>query len=224
MHTHVHRHAHTCTHTCARNSRNPGRCGWPCPRSQAGAPSWCPTKQHRPEPKAPGAQEEGVGGTRAVTDTYRYSQDGRLDRGPFVLPAVYDQDEPDASILQAERRRESRSVRRRRMGLPCRPSPGRARGKPAPPVALSLLHTLPGAPLPGQHRASCRASLSSRAPSRAHSDPRRTDRLCCLFPSLTPTSSRHREAGRAHASWSPAVQSELVILPCKWTGRPSPSQ
>lgn len=87
-----------------------------------------------------------MGGTRAVTDTYRYSQDGRLDRGPFVLPAVYDQDEPDASILQAERRRDPRSVRRRRTGLPCRPSPGRARGKPAPPVALGPLHTLPGAP------------------------------------------------------------------------------
>ena len=40
----------------------------------------------------------------ATTDTYRYSQDGRLDRGPSVLPAVYDQDEPDASVLQAETR------------------------------------------------------------------------------------------------------------------------
>ena len=40
------------------------------------------------------------------TDTYGYSQDRRLHRRPFVLPSVYDQDEPNASILQAEMRRE----------------------------------------------------------------------------------------------------------------------
>lgn len=38
--------------------------------------------------------------------THRNAQDGRLDRGPFVLPPVYDQDKPDAGILQAASRRQ----------------------------------------------------------------------------------------------------------------------
>lgn len=41
--------------------------------------------------------------------TYGYPQDGCLHRGPFVLPSVYDQDESNASILQTETRRNTRS-------------------------------------------------------------------------------------------------------------------
>ena len=108
--THVHMH----THTCPSSSRSPGRCALALPRPQlestsalgptvyaAPARTQSATGQERPCP-LPGEGVEVPG--PATTDTYRYSQDGRLDRGPSVLPAVYDQDEPDASVLQAETR------------------------------------------------------------------------------------------------------------------------
>lgn len=156
MHTYA-RH----THTCPSRSRSPGRCALALP-----SPSWQPL-QAQPGPKAPLGRKghvprpETAWGPGNNTDTYRYSQDGCLDRGPSVLPAVYNQDEPDASVLQAEMRGHGQHAPRglavavarlwEELGVNGRPRPShrccsaqhREQGRTEPPAAPPRAHQAP---------------------------------------------------------------------------------
>lgn len=114
------RHAHTCALAPgdAEEAGRPGAAGPGLGPPWAGALSWLHTpalpgmvtariqaatqvdgslgEKHC---RHPARRSVGEDVTEPGSDTYCYPQDRRLHGGPFVLPAVYDQDEPDASIL-----------------------------------------------------------------------------------------------------------------------------
>lgn len=170
MHTHAHTHTWTrmhtctCTHTRARAARGAqGGVCWPCP-APAGtqcSPSQDPKRHWAGKAMSPARRRHGGRWPANNTDTYRYSQDGCLDRGPSVLPAVYNQDEPDASVLQAETRGRGQHAPRgpamavarlrEELGVNGRPRPShrccsaqhRGQGRTEPPVALPRAHQAP---------------------------------------------------------------------------------
>lgn len=136
-------------------------------------PSPGPGYEQRPVSQSPG------------THTYCYPQDRRLHGRPFVLPSVYDQDESDASVLQAEAGTEMRVSTSRLTGVRASSEETSHAGKPG---AASALH--------GEGRAKSASEQTAAFPcasSRQHAERALTERGTdprCVLPHSQPHTGR----------------------------------